>query len=220
MGFTFADDQLLEQALTHRSAGSHNYERLEFLGDAILSAIISEALYERFPKAPEGDLSRARARLVRGVTLAKVATELGFMGVLRLGPGERKSGGHRRQSILADALEAVIGAMYLEAGLITCRKVILGWFASRLDNLPPPETLKDPKTLLQEYLQQRGFDLPEYKLISTEGADHAKVFRIQCTVTGLPEAMEAQGSSRRKAEQTAAAQSLAALQSSGQENPQ
>ncbi len=217
IGFTFADEQLLEQALTHRSAGPHNYERLEFLGDAVLSAVISEALYERFPKAPEGDLSRARARLVRGVTLAKLATELGFMGVVRLGPGERKSGGHRRQSILADALEAVIGAIYLEAGLVTCRKVILGWFASRLDNLPAPEALKDAKTRLQEYLQQRGFELPQYELISAEGADHVKIFRIQCTVTSLPTPVEAKGSSRRKAEQIAAAQALAALQSNGQE---
>ncbi len=212
IGYQFADQGLLEQALTHRSAGSHNSERLEFLGDSILGAIISESLYQRFPEASEGDLSRARARLVRGVTLAKLAGELGFMTVLRLGPGERKSGGQRRQSILADALEAVVGAIYLEAGLITCRDTVLSWFASRLDNLPPAESLKDAKTRLQEYLQQRGSPLPIYQLVRAEGADHAKVFGVSCTVAGLSEAVEADGGSRRKAEQNAAAIALAALE--------
>ncbi len=208
LGFTFSDPALLTQALTHRSASRTNNERLEFLGDSVLSTIISEALFARFPKASEGDLSRARARLVRGVTLARLAGELGFMGAVLLGPGERKSGGQRRQSILADALEAVIGAIYLEAGYVSCRQVVLSWFETRLDTLPAPEALKDAKTRLQEYLQQRGRPLPEYQLLSAEGADHAKVFRVRCMLDGDPNGHEASGSSRRKAEQTAAGLAL------------
>ncbi|MEM6936587.1 MAG: ribonuclease III [Pseudomonadota bacterium] len=212
LGFTFSDPALLTQALTHRSESRTNNERLEFLGDSVLSTIISEALFERFPNASEGDLSRARARLVRGVTLARLAGELGFMGAVLLGPGERKSGGQRRQSILADALEAVIGAIYLEAGYLTCRQVVLSWFENRLATLPAAEALKDAKTRLQEHLQQRGRPLPEYQLLGSEGADHAKVFQVRCVLDGDPQVFEASGSSRRKAEQTAAAMALSYLE--------
>lgn len=219
IGFDFADEALLEQALTHRSAGRHNYERLEFLGDAILSAIISQDLFERYPDAPEGDLSRARARLVRGTTLAQVAKERGLVGAIRLGSGEKKSGGQRRQSILADVLEAIIGAVYLEGGYQSCRTLVLDWFSSRLDDMPPVDSLKDAKTRLQEYLQQRGQDLPHYQLVNTTGADHARIFTIECQINSPEIRLTATGSSRRKAEQEAAGRVLSALENPATDQP-
>ncbi|MEM9530774.1 MAG: ribonuclease III [Pseudomonadota bacterium] len=211
LGYEFSDAGLLAQALTHRSAGRENYERLEFLGDAILNAVIAEALYHQFPAAPEGDLSRQRARLVRGVTLARVAEELGFAPHLKLGAGERRSGGQRRQSILADALEAAIGAIYLEAGYPVARKTILGWFAQRLENLPSAEALKDHKTRLQELLQGKGMALPQYELVAAEGADHEKVFKVTCQISETGQVFPGEGSSRRGAEQHAAAAALTEL---------
>ncbi len=195
---------LLRQALTHRSAGSRNNERLEFLGDSILDLAIAEELYRRFPDAPEGDLSRLRARLVKRDTLANLAREMNLGARLVLGSGERKSGGKRRKSILADALEAILGAVYLERGFGACQELVRDWFASRLDSLPPVEELKDPKTQLQEYLQARQCALPRYRLIRAEGADHARTFHVRCEVESADLAVEGSGSSLRQAEQECA----------------
>ncbi len=209
--YRFSDPGLLEKALTHRSASKHNYERLEFLGDAVLDMVISERLLELYPQAPEGDLSRMRARLVRGDSLKEVATRLGLGDHLRLGSGERKSGGKRRASILEDALEALLGAVYLDRGLAACREVILEIFRASIESLPDVEKLKDPKTRLQELLQGHGRPLPRYLLVDERGADHAKEFTVRCSLDDSSEATEATGSSRRKAEQSAAEGMLALL---------
>ena len=210
-GERFARTELLQQALTHRSAGSSNNERMEFLGDSILDFVISDELYRRFPRASEGDLSRLRARLVRRDTLANLARELDLGSHLVLGSGELKSGGKRRDSILADALEAVLGAIYLDAGFSTCQNVIREWFAARLDSLPPAEELKDPKTRLQEYLQARKNALPHYRLLRAEGADHARTFHVRCEIEGVEVAAEATGSRLRKAEQESARRALQSI---------
>jgi ribonuclease-3 len=202
--YSFDQDALLQQALTHRSAGNRNNERLEFLGDGVLNFVIAAILYERFPDAPEGDLSRLRARLVRKETLAHVGRELELGQHLLLGPGELKSGGHRRDSIVADAVEAVLGAVYLDGGFKACRKLILEWFEQRLDSLPPAEDLKDAKTRLQEYLQARQQPLPDYQLHAANGAEHARVFTVVCTVPSMDLTEQGQGTTRRKAEQAAA----------------
>jgi ribonuclease-3 len=204
LGHDFGDSGLLEQALTHRSAGNRNNERLEFLGDGALNFAIAAELYRRFPDAAEGDLSRQRARLVRKETLASVAAEQGLGDVLILGSGELKSGGHRRSSILADALEAVLGAIYLDAGFATCEGIVLKLFEQQLQQLPPADDLKDPKTRLQEFLQGRQLPVPDYQTVDTQGADHARIFTVRVTVPALKCHAEAQGSSRRKAEQAAA----------------
>lgn len=198
----FRQAELLETALTHRSAGAKNNERLEFLGDALLNCVIAAALYRLCPELSEGDLSRLRASLVRESTLAELANEIELGDCIRLGPGE--SGSQRRASILADTFEAVLGAIYLDAGYPTVQQVIEACFAERLDNLPDPETLKDPKTRLQEYLQARSIALPSYHLISSSGPAHKRHFVIECTIADTQWSTQGEGSSRRKAEQAAA----------------
>lgn len=212
LGHTFSDVQLAERALTHRSFGSEHNERLEFLGDSILNFIVAEALYERFPKAAEGDLSRMRARLVKGETLAEIARAFQLGDALNLGAGETKSGGHRRESILADALEALIGAIYLDAGLDACRLRVRAWFSGRLEQLTPGDLNKDSKTLLQEMLQARAQTLPHYRLTDTSGEDHRQQFEITCEIAALQEHFVGRGSSRRAAEQAAAETAIARLQ--------
>lgn len=209
--YRFNDPRLLREALTHRSAGSGNYERLEFLGDSVLSMVVSTRLYETHPQASEGDLSRMRARLVRGSTLTEVAAALGLGKQVSLGEGELKSGGFRRASILADAFEALLGAIFIDGGYAACRDVILRLFDPLIANLPDAEDLKDPKTRLQEWLQARGRPLPEYSLEAEEGAEHAKKFRVVCRLPDDGVALEADGGSRRKAEQAAAARLLEQL---------
>lgn len=204
IGHRFARLQWLEQALTHRSVGGHNNERLEFLGDGLLNALVGAALYAQRPHDDEGSLSRLRASLVREETLAGIARQLKLGEHLRLGESERKSGGYRRDSLLADALEAVLGAVYLDAGFEAARQVCLGWYAPLLADLPDPETLKDPKTRLQEWLQARGRPLPCYTVIAESGPAHRRVFRVRCALEDGAQA-EGQAASRRVAEQRAAA---------------
>jgi ribonuclease-3 len=211
LGHSFNDPALLENALTHRSAGSGNNERLEFLGDAVLSFVISGELFSRFPEADEGTLSRLRATLVKGETLAKLATALRLGDHLRLGPGELKSGGFRRESILADALEALFGAVYMDAGIDAARSVVMRLFAPRLADVRPDAARKDPKTRLQEFLQSRRMPLPEYEVVSVEGDAHAQTFVVECRIDILPEPARGVGGSRRKAEQSAAEQALVTL---------
>lgn len=211
LGYTFTDSRLRDRALTHRSAGRRHNERLEFLGDGVLNFVIADALFHRFPDAPEGDLSRLRARLVRGETLAKVALELDLGQALIMGSGEQKSGGHRRSSILADVVEALLGAIYLDGGFDACRTVILRLFAERLATLPPADDLKDPKTRLQEWLQGHGHPVPHYELVDSWGEEHQRMFRCQCKVKPSAEPFFGEGRSRRKAEQIAATAALEAL---------
>ncbi len=209
--YRFSDPALLRQALTHRSHGDSHYERLEFLGDALLNFVVAESLYHQRPHVNEGDLSRLRSRLVRDSTLAKIAQEVDLGDSLRLGGGELKSGGYLRESILADCLEAIIGAVYLDGGFESARSLVLRLLASRIESLPDAEALKDPKTRLQELLQARGLPLPKYRLVAESGADHAKQFQVACCVALLDEVVEASAGSRRKAEQAAARQVLARL---------
>lgn len=201
---TLQASPLLAQALTHRSAeGPHN-ERLEFLGDAILGMVIAEALFQRLPVATEGELTRLRAALVNGHSLAERARAVGIDAALILGDGERKAGGHRRDSILADALEALIGACYQEGGFAATRTFILTLFAERLDQLPPADHLKDPKTRLQEWLQRRGRELPQYQVVEVSGPEHDRHFRVQVRLPPADWAETGNGPSRRRAEQAAA----------------
>lgn len=209
--YRFRDIGLLDQALTHRSHSADNNERLEFLGDSILNFVIAAELYRIRPDSPEGDLSRVRATLVRGATLAEVALELDLGQRIRLGSGEMKSGGHRRESILADTVEAILGAVYLDAGFDGVRSVILHLWQARLRNLPTAESLKDPKTRLQEWLQSRTRPLPSYETTHTGGADHKRNFIVACRAPGLDEPVEGRGASRRKAEQAAARKALEKL---------
>lgn len=211
-GYRFADPVLLRQALTHRSAGTPHYERLEFLGDGVVNLIVAELLHARWPKADEGALTRARAELVRESALAAIARELNLGARIRFGPGEMKSGGHRRDSILADALEAVIGAIHLDSDYATCRAQVLPWFDTLLAALPPPNRIgKDAKTRLQEWLQARQLPLPEYDLLAETGDEHAKRFLVRCTVTDPALTGEGEGSARRAAEQVAAEAVLSQL---------
>lgn len=210
--YRFEDTALLQEALTHRSIGSRNNERLEFLGDSVLSLAITARLFERFPKADEGAMSRMRARLVRGVTLSQLATGIDLGRQVHMGEGELKSGGFRRSSILADAFEAVLGAIYLDGGYRACEKVILDFFDPLIDELPHADELKDAKTRLQEWLQARGRPLPIYEVQHEEGADHDKTFYVSCRLDDEACGVEKTGSSRRKAEQAAAAGLLALLQ--------
>ncbi|MCL4316286.1 MAG: ribonuclease III [Gammaproteobacteria bacterium] len=211
LGYRFTETRLLEDALTHRSAGGANYERLEFLGDAVLNFVIAAELYQRYPQAMEGDLSRLRASLVRRETLAQIAHSLRLGAYLTLGYGEKKSGGHRRESTLEDALEAVIGAIYLDGGLEPCRKVLQALYQARLSEMPEAVTLKDPKTRLQEYLQSRKMPPPQYSVVQVSGEAHAQTFRIECSAPGL-QPTQGVGSSRRKAEQDAAQKALELLE--------
>jgi len=212
LDYTFDDQGLLQQALTHRSAGSRNNERLEFLGDAILGGVIAAELYRRYPGAKEGELSRLRANLVRRESLAEIAQTLDLGSCLTLGTGERKSGGHRRDSILSDTVEALLGAIFLDSGFTVCQSCILRLFSARLDSLSDVASLKDAKTRLQEYLQSRHQPLPEYAVKAVSGEAHAQFFRVECVVDGigLPPG-KGQGSSRRQAEQDAAEDLLARL---------
>lgn len=211
LGLSIQDLKLLKEALTHRSAGICNNERLEFLGDAALGFIIAQELFHRFPSAKEGELSRMRATLVNQTSLAALAQELQLGDQLILGPGELKSGGFRRDSILSDAFEAVIGALLEDRGIEACRQWVLGLFESRLTALETGEHRKDPKTRLQEFVQSRSLPLPRYELISQCGAPHDQIFEVACYVTLLPEPGVGKGPSRKRAEQKAAAAVLEKL---------
>ena len=211
LGYRFKDERLARQALTHRSFGAPHNERLEFLGDGVLNCAIADLLYREFPDADEGELSRLRATLVRQEALAQIAASLDLGAQLRLGPGELRSGGHRRESILADALEALIGAIFLDGGFEAARRVIQDLMLARIGELPAAAELKDPKTRLQEYLQARGLALPVYALEEVVGESHNQTFTASCTVAALSLRASGQGASRRRAEQEAARLVLEAL---------
>lgn len=204
LGHNFARPELLLQALTHRSFGSPNNERLEFLGDSILNCTIAAQLFERFPQTKEGDLSRLRAGLVKQDTLAELAQQLKLGDALRLGEGELKSGGFRRPSILADALEAIFGAIYLDAGFEQSAQTISHLYQALLDAIDPKQSAKDAKTALQEHLQSMHYDLPRYRMIGTQGEAHAQTFEVECEVPELQISTRGHGASRRIAEQEAA----------------
>lgn len=209
--YTFSDTSLIELALTHRSCGGKNNERLEFLGDSIVNLVIAEALFVKFPEAKEGKLSRLRARMVKGVTLAELARDFGLGDFLHLGSGEMKSGGHRRESILADTVEAIIGAIYLDSDMDTVKGKILQWYESRLNALSLDDPLKDPKTRLQEYLQAKQLPLPKYDVLNIEGSAHEQLFTISCRIKDIENPIIGHGGSRRIAEQEAAGQTLKLL---------
>ena len=209
--YRFANRALAELALTHRSAARVNNERLEFLGDAILGFLIADELLRRFPESPEGALSRKRSLLVNQQTLADIAVRLELGEILVLGPGELKSGGKKRESILADAVEAVIGAIYLDGGLEVCRKVVLSLYYDLLDNDSSSVTAKDSKTRLQELLQAKCLPLPVYKVLSIDGEEHQQSFLVSCQISLLSECTLGQGVNRRVAEQQAAGRALEAL---------
>jgi ribonuclease-3 len=211
LGHTFHDGALLARSLTHRSRGADNNERLEFLGDSILNLIVSTHLYDRYPQLDEGALTRLRASLVNKPTLASLARGLDLGRFLLLGEGELKSGGFDRDSILADTLEAVFGAVYLDAGLKTARHVVLALLDARLRALDPRAVPKDPKTQLQEWLQKRALPTPEYRVIEITGEAHNQRFVVECRVAGLGQASTGSGGSRRIAEQEAAARALELL---------
>lgn len=205
-GYEFADASLLRCALTHRSAGRDNNERLEFLGDALLNLFVAELVYESHPQASEGDMTRLRAALVNGTALAAMARDENIGDHLNLGPGELKSGGFRRDSILADAFEALVAAVYLDAGWERAREVVRALFAERV--AAGARTPKDAKTRLQELLQGEGLSLPAYDLLETAGEDHARVFVVGCRIDALSIETRASGPSRRAAEQVAAEEAL------------
>ncbi len=211
LDYEFNDPLLLAQALTHRSAAARNNERLEFLGDAVLDFVVSDIVYRHYPQSHEGELSRLRAALVKDSTLAEIGTELRVGEHLILGSGEKKSGGHRRQSILADAMEALFGAMYLDRGFPAVQRVIDNLYQRRVQELPDAADLKDPKTRLQEHLQARGFGLPIYTTTRISGKAHQQRFEVDCRVSELDISADGEGGSRRDAEQEAAARLLAAL---------
>lgn len=213
IGHGFQRPELLELALTHRSySGKQNNERLEFLGDSLLNFIIGEALFERFPHAREGQLSRLRASLVKGTTLTKIAQTLELGPFLLLGPGELKTGGSRRDSILADSVEAIIGAIYLDGGMDACKVRVLEWFGPRLQTLSLDDTVKDNKTRLQEWLQGQKLPLPAYNILDVSGSSHSQSFVVECVVTDAGLRFEGKGHSRRQAEQMAAGLMLTALE--------
>ncbi len=211
LGYQFNDPGLLEAALTHRSAGSGNNERLEFLGDAVLGHVVAQWLYSACPEASEGQLSRLRASLVKRETLADIARGLALGDYLHLGSGELKSGGFRRDSILADALEAVLGGIVLDGGFEICRDCIQRLYAGRIDKLSVADELKDPKTRLQEYLQARKLALPVYAMTHISGKAHHQQFSVECRIEELDVVAAGVGGSRRKAEQSAAVNMLKRL---------
>jgi len=211
LAYQFKDPQLLARALTHRSLGTDNNERLEFLGDSVLGFVISQMLYARNPRASEGRLTRMRAALVRRETLSAIARELGLGPALRLGSGELKSGGHDRDSILADAFEAVVGAIFLDGGVRAARAFVERSMGARFDDVRERNSLKDPKTRLQELLQKRGLPVPDYDMLDVSGAAHRQHFVVQCSVAGLEPPVRGEGSSRRQAEQRAAEAALRQL---------
>ena len=211
LGYHFKDPQLLQAALTHRSAGGRNNERLEFLGDAVLGYIVADWLYTLFPDANEGQLSRLRASLVKKETLADIARIVAVGDYLHLGSGELKSGGFRRDSILADALEAILGGIVLDSGFEACRACVQRLFSSKVHQLSMLDELKDAKTRLQEYLQSRQLDLPVYEVTKIAGKSHNQQFYVECRVAGTQQSCQGKGSSRRRAEQAAAAGMLGRL---------
>lgn len=208
IGYTFQDARLLDLALTHRSAAGVHNERLEFLGDAVLGMVAAEVLYARYPAADEGTLSRLRARLVRRETLEEVARGIDLGRYLQLGSGETRSGGHQRGSILANALEAVIGAVFLDGGMTPARELILRLLSGHLANLAIDEDLRDPKTRLQEFLQAQGQALPVYSVEQVSGSAHDQLFEVICRLDALGLSVRGKGPSRRIAEQQAAEQAL------------
>jgi ribonuclease-3 len=211
LGYVFRDATLLARALTHRSHGNQNYERLEFLGDSILGCVIADALYDRFPQLSEGELTRLRATLVRRETLAGLARGLGLGDCLELGSGELKSGGFDRDSILADALEAVFGAVSKDRDFTAARGVVLHLYLPLLNRVDPHSILKDPKTRLQEFLQKQSLETPIYNVLEVKGEAHQQFFVVECRVPGLAEAIRGEGNSRRHAEQAAAARACEIL---------
>lgn len=214
IGYQFQDIKWLKQALTHRSAAKNHNERLEFLGDAILNYTIAEALYQQFPKCNEGELSRMRATLVREPALAKLARRFELGDYMSLGPGELKSGGFRRESIIADCVEAIIGAISLDQGLVKSTEVTLSWYKELLKEIEPGENQKDAKTRLQEYLQAAHLPLPVYTVIEIKGEAHRQTFTVECRVENIKKINRTFigiSSSRRRAEQAAATQILKAL---------
>jgi len=210
LGYSFKQEHYLITALTHRSAGKPNNERLEFLGDALLSCIMAQELFERFPEAREGELTRFRSNLVKRDTLVKIAQQIELGKYIQLGGGELKTGGEQRASILGDAVEALLGAIYLDSSIKTCQAVILKLWQKPLNNLSPRK-IKDPKTRLQEYLQAQQQALPAYRVLAINGTPHAQQFEVECTVSGLAQPAYGSGESRRRAEQSAAAKALRLL---------
>jgi len=204
LGYTFKQPDLLRQALTHRSYSAANNERLEFLGDGVLGCIIAGQLYQRFPNTPEGDLSRLRSHLVKESTLSELATALDIGSKLKLGDGEMKTAGWRRPSVLADALEALIGAVYLDGGFAAAEALILRLYDGRFGALDPKTLGKDPKTLLQEHLQAQKIALPQYTVLATEGEAHCQTFRVECYIPALNLRTQGEAGNRRAAEQQAA----------------
>lgn len=211
LGYSFSDATILELALTHRSAATNNNERLEFLGDSVLGMVISIQLYSKFPKSDEGVLSRLRASLVKGETLSELAKDINLGDFIKLGSGELKSGGFRRASILADAFEAVIGAIYLDGGIQEAEKFLLAQFENRLNKIDLNEISKDPKTRLQEYLQARNHPLPVYTVVSIEGKSHEQTFTVDGQVEIINRIIQGKGKSRRYAEQKVAQKILELL---------
>ncbi|MGC9385398.1 MAG: ribonuclease III [Hydrogenovibrio sp.] len=212
LGYQYQNLELLQRALTHRSVGARNNERMEFLGDSLVNFIIADALFHQFHKISEGDLSRIRAYLVKGETLAKIGREYQLSDYLMLGPGELKSGGYRRESIIADTMEAIIASVYEDGGLEACRAFVLRSYENRLKALDPAKVGKDPKTRLQEVLQSSHQELPEYSVISVNGPAHAQDFTVCCYVAKLNRKFEATATNRRKAEQLAAEEALEILE--------
>lgn len=212
LGYAFENIELLNQALTHRSFGPNHNERLEYLGDAILGMIIAKRLYDLFPSCPEGDLTRMRSTLVRETMLAEIAREYGIGNCLRLGPGELKTGGTRRQSLIADAVESIIGAMFIDTNedYPRVRQVVLSWFESRLENIKPGAAQKDHKSTLQELLQSKHKELPDYKVVKITGSDNDQHFVVSVSVRGYADCL-GEGSSKRRAEQEAAGKMIEQL---------
>ncbi|MGB1869039.1 MAG: ribonuclease III [Porticoccaceae bacterium] len=210
--YQFRDPELLSLALSHRSCGSRNNERLEFLGDAILGVTVSDFLYQQFPQAREGDLSRMRSQIVRAESLAQVAKNLQLGPELSLGPGEMKSGGQRRDSILGDTVEALIGAVYLDGDIQAASACVINWFKDLLNAASDTQPVKDAKTTLQEWLQQRSKPVPQYELVKTGGEAHSRLFTVSCKIDQVDKTISATASSRRKAEQLVAQQLLSELE--------
>ncbi|WP_370981501.1 ribonuclease III [Agaribacterium sp. ZY112] len=204
LAYEFKDKRLLELALSHRSVGPKNNERLEFLGDSLLNLTIAEALFHQFPDAKEGDLSRLRAHLVKGETLAEIAREKQLGDVVLLGTGEMKSGGFRRDSILADTVEALIGAIYLDQDMFCCQNKVLEWYESRLAGLDLKKAGKDPKTCLQELMQEKSLALPAYRVLNESGENHARMYEVECRLVNVEQVFCAIASSKRQAEKKAA----------------
>ncbi len=219
IGHSFNNEALLNQALTHRSHSGNNNERLEFLGDGALNFIIAHQLYLRYPKLSEGDLSRLRAQLVKEQTLSEIALGLNLGDALRLGEGELKSAGWRRPSVLADALEAIIGAVFIDGGFAAAETLVLKLYAQLLDAIDPAAIGKDAKSLLQEHLQGRKLELPEYTVLAIEGEAHCQVFKVACHIPQLDIRSEGAGSSRRVAEQQAAQLAYEQLTAAGSVRP-